>query len=540
MPKPTNKRLIYPDLSIQFLASGTINAKIETLSELFTEWFLYDSTTANTLESFLVANELTELFSVEDFTDLICGTACLDDAVASLVLRLLPFHVSPERMKRINTDALFSGAEMLVSSPETIKKITERLPSSELIKKEYMRRYKREWNKANREYILAWVREYRKRPEVKERIKEQAKIYREAHREQIRERQKEYYQRPEVQERTKKRKKQYRIENRERFAEYRIKRRQNHPELYEREKEQARKFYYKNRRVILVQHCIKQQENRQNSRKAKTVCPTYLYLLQMRQDNRADYMKLFGYRNPVNFALKTCPALQEMDPTKCAFCTNAHDATTNCAMYNMVKLPDDAPSAIMEKVKLIKRKSRVRKYASEHAEQIATYQQQYRQEHHEELLSYEAEYREKNAEAVSARKKKCYHAKKEEYQAKHKAYYEQHREEIAAQQRAKREKEKVRDESAKSVCPTFLYLLQMRHDHRTDFVKLLGQRDLVGFAIKKCPALQEMDASKCAFCDGSENPHTVCEMQKMATMPDGIIETMPDFVAIIKAKRTTR
>jgi hypothetical protein len=155
-------------------------------------------------------------------------------------------------------------------------------------------------------------------------------------------------------------------------------------------------------------------------------------------------------------------------------------------------------------------------------------------------LAYEAEYREKNAEAVSARKKKCYQAKKEEYQAQHKAYYEQHREKIASQQRAKREKEKIRDETAKSVCPTFLYLLQMRHDHRADFVKLLGQRDLVGFAIIKCPALQEMDASKCAFCDGSENPHTVCEMQKMATMPDGIIETMPDFVAIIKAKQTTR
>ena len=155
-------------------------------------------------------------------------------------------------------------------------------------------------------------------------------------------------------------------------------------------------------------------------------------------------------------------------------------------------------------------------------------------------MAYEAEYREKNAEAVSARKKKCYQAKKEEYQAQHKAYYEQHREEIASQQRAKREKEKIRDESAKSVCPTFLYLLQMRHDHRADFVKLLGQRDLVGFAIKKCPALQEMDASKCAFCDGSENPHTVCEMQKMATMPSDIFDAMPNFVTIIKEKQKNR
>jgi transcriptional regulator with XRE-family HTH domain len=50
-------------------------------------------------------------------------------------------------------------------------------------------------------------------------------------------------------------------------------------------------------------------------------------------------------------------------------------------------------------------------------------------------------------------------------------HYEQHREEIAAQQREKREKEKIRDESAKSVCPTYLYLLQMRHDHRADAVR---------------------------------------------------------------------
>ena len=446
MPKPTNKKPFYSGLSVRFLASGTINTKIETLSELFTEWFLYDSTTANTLESFLANNDLDDIFSVADFTDLICGHAYLDEAFAALIPLLLPFSIPENKIFQLNNNVAKNDARMLSLSPEIIREMSREISEAKAKKRKERRRQ--------------YLDEYYQRPGVREQIKERSHKYYIANQEIIKNKSKKYRQKNA--EKIAAYKKQYSVLNRIAIAAYRAK--------YEREHADAisirrKKYYQANRDYILSkcrQYAIEHAE-------------------EIRQYKHEHYI---ANKKRIN--------------------------------------------------------ARTRQYALEHAEQIAAYQKQYRQENHETLLAYEAEYREKNAEAVSARKKKCYQAKKEEYQAQHKAYYEQHREKIASQQRAKREKEKIRDESAKSVCPTFLYLLQMRHDHRTDFVKLLGQRDLVGFAIKKCPALQEMDASKCAFCDGSENPHTVCEMQKMATMPDGIIETMPDFVAIIKAKQTTR
>ena len=445
MPKPTNKKPFYSDLSVRFLTSGTINTQIETLSELFTEWFLYDSTTVNTLDSFIADNNLDDFFSVADFTDLICGGAYLDEALTKLIPLLLPFQIPETKMHKINEDAKLSGARMIQSDSEVIYDL--------------VRQILQDRTQERKEHIRAYKKERSQRPDVQEQERQRHHEYYVANRETIKEKRREYA-----------------AKNREKIAAYK------------------KEYQKKNREKIATRRKQYELEHKESisARRKKYYLANREYIIEMSRKYAIEHSEQIKERRHNHYVANK--------------------------------------DAFMEKW---------RQYVLTHREQVAAYQKQYREQHIKEMLSYEAQYREEHADLVSARKKKCYHAKKEEYQAKHKAYYEQHREEIAAQQRAKREKEKVRDESAKSVCPTFLYLLQMRHDHRADFVKLLGQRDMVGFAIKKCPALQEMDYTKCAFCDGTENPHTVCEMQKMATMPSGIIETMPDFVAIIKAKQQT-
>ena len=446
MPKPTNKKPFYSELRVSFLPTGTINSKIETLSELFTEWFLYDSTTANSLESFLENNGLSDIFSVADFTDLICGYAYLDEPTVALVSLLLPFTIPEQKIFILNNNAALGGGRMMSLNPEIIREMSREISEAKSQKRKERRRQ--------------YLDEYIQRPGVREQIKERKKKYYIANQEIIKNKSKKYRQ--ENAEKIAAYKKQYSVLNRVAIAAYRAK--------YEREHADAisirRKKYYQANRDYILSKCRQ-------------------YAIEHAEEIRQ-------YRHEHYIANK-------------------------------------------ERIN-----AKSRQYALEHAEQIAAYRKQYRESNHEELLAYEAQYRQENAEIVSARKKKCYQAKKEEYQARHKAYYEQHREEIAAQQRAKREKEKIRDESAKSVCPTFLYLLQMRHNHRAEFVKLLGQRNLVGFAIKKCPALQEMDASKCVFCDGTENPHEKCAMQQMAKMPSDILDAISNFVAIIKEKSKTR
>ena len=581
MPKPTNKKPFYSDLSVRFLTSGTINTQIETLSELFTEWFLYDSTTVNTLETFIANNNLGDIFSADDFRDIICGTAYLDETLTCLVPLLLPFKITPEKIRRINDCVAQSKAREIKSDPqitaELIHHILHRL-------------------EANRhDHRRAYDKERRKRPEIQEQERQRHHEYYINNKPAIREKQRKFAQEhPGL---ATARGREYRKKNPEAVSAYQTQYRKKNAaavsarkkKCYNAKKEEYqakhKAYYEQHREEIAAQQRAKREKEKTRDESAKSVCPTYLYLLQMRHDHRADYLKLFGQRNLVTYAIKTCPALQEMDSGKCAFCTGNNETSENCPMYTMAQLPDDATDKIREQEHILAYRERRhayyianreyilslrRQYAIEHQEEIKAYrhkhyvankkrlnaqgreysrthreqntarQQRWRAENRDARLAYEAEYRQTNAEAVSARKKKCYHAKKEEYQAKHKAYYEQHREEIAAQQRAKHEKEKIRDESAKSVCPTFLYLLQMRYNHRADYLKLFGQRNLIGFAIKKCPALQEMDFDKCAFCVDDQNAENHCALYNMAELPSGAPHEIINLAQMLKEKAQGR
>ena len=342
-----NKRNVtyssFSELRIDWLPTQSIISKITTLSELFTEWFLYESDTQKTIETFIVENGLSEFLSGSDFSALICGRAYLSDALVALIRTILPFKISESKMSRLNMKAKKSDAHEILSKPEIA------------------------YNKAI--------------------------------------------------------------------------------------------------------NIIKQQQKEQQERK--------------RIRNKINHHKYY---------------------------------LANKEYLNALS----------------------RKYVAEHTEQVAAYQKQYRIQNHKKILAYESGYRRKNAKNISDTKKKCYYAKKEQYRAHQAEYYEQNRQAILKQQHEKRNMNKERDNIAKSVCPTYLYLLAMRHNNRTEYLKLFGQRNPVSFAIKKCPALQKMNSTKCAFCDGTEHPHTICAMQQMTTMPDGIIEAIPNFVAIIKNKSNER
>ena len=441
----TFTKSFFPDMRIGFIPSGTIGTKIETLSELFTEWFLVASDTQNTIEIFIEENGLSEILSAQDFTDLICGNACLSESLMTLIPLLLPFKITEQKIQYLNDHTKALGARVLCPEPTKIYKIAQDIL--------------RERAHTRAERIRIYKKERNQRPEIRE-------LERKRHH--------EYYvtNKPAIIIKHN----AYRKANKEKIAAYR-----KQYNLINRATIAARNTRYYRNNIDAIR-----------TRKKQYYIANREYILEIGRKYRLEHAEQIQTQRHQHYVINKDSIL-----------------------------------------------AKNRSYAAEHTEQIAAYQKQYREQNHEKLVAYHTEYRKENADVVSARKKKCYQAKSAEYQAKHHEYYAQNRESVLAQQREKRNQNKQRDNAAKLVCPTYLYLLQMRHDHRADYLKILGQRDLVGFAVKKCPALQEMDAAKCVFCNKNDNPHANCPMQQMAKMPNDITDTMPKFVAIIKNKTLT-
>ena len=148
-------RFSMPDMRVVFAPSGTIGTKIETLSELFTEWFLFDSETTNTIDTFIENNGLSDILTASDFTDLICGNAYLCEALITLIPLLLPFKITEQKMQRLNNAVAAHNVRMVCPNPIKIYTLAQGIL------------HERADNRTA--VIRNYKKEYRQIPEVRER-----------------------------------------------------------------------------------------------------------------------------------------------------------------------------------------------------------------------------------------------------------------------------------------------------------------------------------------------------------------------------------
>lgn len=287
-------------------------SRISTLSELFTEWYLFDSSHEKNIPQFLVEEDLTDVFSETEFMDLICGDAYLDKELVYFVKMQIPFDIPLDKLKNINAQHT-KEAYLIKHSENIIERTKEIIALRHATRKATIKQNKAKYRATHREQINEYDRMYR--ATHLERAKEREAQYRATHKEQIKQRDKRYHENNK--EKIQKQQKEYYQKTRDQHLERRKK-------YYAEHKEQCKKahkeYYQKNKEQRKIKQRQYHAELKQKSEAAKTVCAAYVFLLNLRKTDKEQYVSLYtSQQKPLIGMLKTCPALQNMDKKMCPF-----------------------------------------------------------------------------------------------------------------------------------------------------------------------------------------------------------------------------
>ncbi len=271
--------------------------RISTLSELFTEWYLFDSSHEKNVQQFLAEEDLTDVFTESEFMDLMCGGAYLDDRLIHFIALKIPFQIKEQKIQKLNRELSEQNnkANLIKSKNSTIEKtrdiIAERKTNKQKHDKEYRIR--------NREHIIKQKREYYLLN--RERILERNRQWVLAHQEQCQ----AYYQK-------------WREENAEHLKEYHKNyRTKNATAVSERKK----KCYNSKKAQYQQRNKENYEKRKQLAEAAQNVCVVYIFLLNLRKADKKLYTQLYTrQQNPLTEMIKTCTALQKMNMNMCPFC----------------------------------------------------------------------------------------------------------------------------------------------------------------------------------------------------------------------------
>lgn len=277
--------------------------RITTLSELFLEWFLFDSSYVKDIKTFLEKSDLKNVFTETEFIDLMCGGAYVDENLILFISKKIPFQIQIDKIKRLNQESVLQnrGAYLIKSKPNIIEKIHIAVQERKEFVREYNRKYKRRFYQLNKKLVLErnkqWrlnhVEQYRTyqsqwRQDNAEHLKRYFKKYRKTNAQAVSERKKKCY-----------------VAKHEQYCK---KNKENYEANKERYLAQQKRYY---------------AEIKQKSEQAKQICPAYVFLLNMKKTNKEQYSKLYtGQQKPIIKMLKTCPALQNTDINQCPVCNN--------------------------------------------------------------------------------------------------------------------------------------------------------------------------------------------------------------------------
>ena len=200
------------DTRVKYISS-TINSKIRTLSEVFLEWFLFDSSEEKTLESFIKSENIDAFITPEQFMDIMSNKAHLDEHLILLVQQKLPFQVPLKKMYYLNSQARKNYTYCIKVPPEIIHDLIKK----ELdLKKEKIKQQRKQYYEQNRDKIAKQKKQY---CEInRDKIAKHKKQYYEENRDKIVEQKKRY--RKKNHDKILEHQKQYREENRDKIVKY--------------------------------------------------------------------------------------------------------------------------------------------------------------------------------------------------------------------------------------------------------------------------------------------------------------------------------
>lgn len=329
-------------------------SRIFCLSDVFLEWYLFDSDNEKNIKTFLELEGLTDIFTEQQFMDLMCGKAYLDDTNDSLINFIAlktPFYISTGKLIKLNSMTHKPGQYMIKNNLD----IANQSAKIKTQKKEKIREKKN----ANKKIYYTTNKKI---------IAEKSKIYRETHREEIKARKKLYQEthKEEIAERRKK----YRETNKEKIRAKNKKYRLEHPELDKQraQKPQRKKYmqeyhkryaeqnseavqkqkkawYEANKERLAEQDKERRQKLKQSAESAQKICAAYVFLLALRKSDYKQYLELYtSQQKPLINMLKVCPALQSMDINLCPLCNpDCENNLCECCNQKVLTLPNIIP-----------------------------------------------------------------------------------------------------------------------------------------------------------------------------------------------------
>ena len=212
--------------------------EINTLSELFTEWFLLDSSTEKTIGDFLKSESLDDCITEDEFMGVMTGDRYLDDGLCLLLSLKLP--LTNNRIQYFSNGVRFknSAAPVIKSSQIVQEKIKQQVGDNKVSKREALLQKKRDYRHNNHELILLRAKQY------SDSHKEQSKQYYQNNLEYIKKRKRKYRQ--DNKQNISKYNKEYRQQNIEKLRQKDRDRNKNMtPEQREKKREKDRRSYQK-------------------------------------------------------------------------------------------------------------------------------------------------------------------------------------------------------------------------------------------------------------------------------------------------------
>lgn len=327
--------LRYDDgLVLSWHSGGSVAGTVYTLADVFVEWFLFDSGTQKTIDDFLIAESLQNIFTAQQFMSVMSGAGHIDDRLCKALPRMLPFKISESRLMVMNN--LIKNNTPCI--PCNIDALHTKLNVIADLQKNKSKAYRHKY------YI-----------ENKSRLAEQMMAYYSMHRDKIC----LYY-------------KKWRSEHLAEQKEYHANYRKNNASVVAERKKQSyqkkkdmynartRANYYANKDAILVQQRLyyqankeriaqrqakKHQEYMQDKELAARICPVFKFLMDLRHNNIDLFLTRFRKQELIaTKAKKQCVALQSGDGTQCAIC-NTGDLSDKCPLSAAFKF-DDAKNQI--------------------------------------------------------------------------------------------------------------------------------------------------------------------------------------------------
>ena len=280
--------------------------RINSLAEVFLEYYLFDSSCSGTIEKFLSDEKLSDVFTESQFVDLMCGNAFVNDTLIPLIHTKLPFEISLARLHKLN-------AKMAYSNAYEIRPCKIDLSNKEQYsKQEKARRKKAEYNKRYRERHADKIKQAAQESYQKNRDKRLA--YARAR----------YAENPET---FSARLHTYYVTHTEKcLARDRKYRQENHEHILRRN------------RAYRIAHPDSNKENYQRikARKelAKTMCPVFMYICELRATNLEKYLTKYKKVQDIpGQAIRAgCDALALADNALCPILAGGVSQRTKCPM----------------------------------------------------------------------------------------------------------------------------------------------------------------------------------------------------------------